>query len=345
MGGRVVPHVISAQASPALSANTLFTHSSTRTSPMTRIHLIAPSGYPHDRAAMTRGVERLQNAGCSVSGLDVLERSEQRYAGSDAERVADLNALATLDVLPDIALAIRGGYGATRLLERLHYDALRERLGDSDTLLVGYSDFTALQLALHAKSGLCTFSGPMLGADFGAETPSEFTWQHFWDTVRAPSAQVEWATTSRSELDVEGPLWGGNLAVLCSLIGTPYFPGIDGRGIEGGILFVEDVGEPPFRIERMLYQLQLSGVLGRQRALVLGDFSKCRPSGYDNGYDLADSFGQIRRASGVAVVDGMPVGHEPDKFTLPFGAPARLRVSDGKARLDFSGYPHLPSSV
>lgn len=302
----------------------------------THIRLIAPSGYPHDRAAMTRGVTRLREAGCVLSGLEVLDRSEQRYAGSDAERAADINALTTLDELPDIAMAIRGGYGATRLLAHLHYDALRERLGDSNTLLVGHSDFTALQLALHAKSGLCTFSGPMLGADFGAETLSDFTWQHFWDTVRSPSTQVEWNTSPDAELDVEGPLWGGNLAVLCSLIGTPYFPAID-----GGILFVEDVGEPPFRIERMLYQLHLSGVLGRQRALLLGDFSKCRPSSYDNGYGLADSFEQIRRASGIPAIGGLPTGHEPDKFTLPFGAPARLRVTGGKAQLSFSGYPHL----
>ncbi|EIL99538.1 LD-carboxypeptidase [Rhodanobacter thiooxydans] len=308
----------------------------------TRIRLIAPSGYPHDRAAMSRGVARLREAGCVLSGLEVLERSEQRYAGSDAERADDLNALATADALPDIALAIRGGYGATRLLTELHYDALRERLGGISTVLVGHSDFTALQLALHAKSGLCTFSGPMLGADFGAETLSEFTWRYFWNTVRSPSAQVEWVTAPDAELDVEGPLWGGNLAVLCSLVGTPYFPGVDGRGIDGGILFVEDVGEPPFRIERMLYQLHLSGVLGRQRALLLGHFSQCRPSSYDNGYDLADSFAQIHRASGLPVLGGLPIGHEPDKCTLPFGVPARLRVSGGKARLDFGGYPHLP---
>lgn len=305
--------------------------------PATRIRLIAPSGYPHDRAAMARGVARLREAGCELDGLEVLERSEQRYAGSDAERAADLNALATRDKLPDVVLAIRGGYGATRLLTQLHYDALRERLGGSSTVLVGHSDFTALQLALHAKSGLCTFGGPMLGADFGAEALSEFTWRHFWDTVRAPSAQVAWATTSELELDVEGPLWGGNLAVLCSLIGTPYFP-----AIEGGILFVEDVGEPPFRIERMLYQLHLSGVLGRQRALLLGNFSQCRPSGYDNGYGLVDSFAQIRRASAMPVIDGLPIGHEPDKFTLPFGVPARLQVAGGTAQLSFSGYPHLP---
>ena len=120
---------------------------------------------------------------------------------------------------------------------------------------------------------------------------------------------------------MQGPLWGGNLAVLCSLLGTPYFP-----QIEGGILFVEDIGEPPFRIERLLYQLHLSGVLARQRALVLGDFSHCRPGARDNGYDLAAAFAQIRAVAGIPVVDGMPHGHAATQLTLPFGAAARLRV-------------------
>lgn len=302
-----------------------------------RARLIAASGYPHDRAAMARGVARLREAGCTVDGLEVLERTELRYAGSDAERAADLNRLAALDALPDIALAIRGGYGATRLLQHLHYDALRERLSSGNTVLVGHSDFTAIQSALHAKSGLVTFGGPMLGPDFGAETPSGLTLPHFWRTVRSAHGRAEWNSSGEHVLDVEGLLWGGNLAMLCSLLGTSYFPRID-----GGILFVEDVGEPPFRIERLLYQLHLSGVLGRQRALLLGNFTDCRPSAYDNGYDLAAGFAQIRRVVDVPVLDGLPFGHAPDKFTLPFGVPARLRMDGGRARLDFSGYPHLP---
>lgn len=309
------------------------------------IRLIAPSGYPHDRAAMARGVARLQAAGCRVSGLDVLERTELRYAGGDAQRVADLNALATCEQLPDIALSIRGGYGATRLLEQVDYAALRERLGGTHTVLVGHSDFTAVQMALHAQSGLVTFGGPMLGPDFGAAAFSDFTWQHFWNTITAPQASASWNTGGDTELDVEGPLWGGNLAMLCSLLGTPYFPGINGRGIDGGILFVEDVGEPPFRIERLLYQLHLSGVLDRQRALLLGDFTQCQPSAYDNGYDLEAGFDQISRLTRVPVIRRLPFGHEPDKFTLPFGVPARLRVAGGHARLDFSAYPHLDRPV
>jgi Uncharacterized proteins, homologs of microcin C7 resistance protein MccF len=302
----------------------------------TRVRLIAPSGHPHDRAAMTRGVARLREAGCAVSALEVLDRVDLRFAGGDAQRAADINALATLDRLPDIALAIRGGYGATRLLVQLDYGALRERLAGTGTVLVGHSDFTAIQMALHARSGLVTFGGPMLGPDFGAEVANELTMQHFWRTLRSARGTADWCTRDTAEIDVEGPLWGGNLAMLCSLIGTPYFPVID-----GGILFVEDVGEPPFRIERLLYQLHLSGVLGRQRALLLGHFTQCKPSGYDNGYDLAQGFAQLRGVVRIPVIDGLPFGHEPDKFTLPFGVPARLRVTGGRAQLDFSGYPHL----
>jgi muramoyltetrapeptide carboxypeptidase len=300
-----------------------------------QLRLIAPSGHPWDSAAMHRGVERLQAVGCEVTGLDVLDRIALRFAGSDAQRAADINTLATLDRLPDIALATRGGYGATRLLPHLHYAALTERLTGNPIALVGHSDFTAVQMALHAKSGVCTFAGPLL-ADLGASSPDAFTLQHFRDTLTSSQGNASWSTTSTSQIELQGPLWGGNLAVLCSLLGTPFFP-----QIEDGILFVEDVGEPPFRIERLLYQLHLSGVLGRQRALLLGDFNDCQPGARDNGYDLDAAFAQIRAVAGTPVVDGLPHGHGGRQLTLPFGAPARLRVADGRARLDFSDYPHL----
>jgi muramoyltetrapeptide carboxypeptidase len=303
--------------------------------PATRIRLIATSGYAHDRTAMTRGMARLREAGCDIEAEHVLDRTELRFAGSDAERAADINALATLAELPDIALLIRGGYGATRLLARLHYDALRERLAGASMPMVGHSDFTALQLALHARSGLVTFSGPLL-ADLGSEPRNDATWQSFWNTLGASSSSASWHSRSGADVDVQGPLWGGNLAVLCSLVGTPYFPRID-----DGILFVEDIGEPPFRIERLLYQLHLSGVLGRQRALVLGSFSGCKAGPRDNGYDLDAAFAQIRSIAGIPVVDGLPHGHGDMQLTLPFGAPARLRVVDGAATLSFSDYPSL----
>lgn len=304
-----------------------------------RIRLIAPSGYPCDPAAMARGVARLREAGCTVDGLEVLERTELRFAGNDAERAGDINALATLDTLPDIALATRGGYGAVRLLPMLDYDALRERLRDAPLALVGHSDFTALQLALYARSGLCTFSGPLL-ADLGAEPRSGFSWRQFWATLTSPATSVAWSSSVEAGLDLRGPLWGGNLAVLCSLLGTPWFP-----AVEGGILFVEDVGESPYRIERMLYQLHLSGVLGRQQALLLGSFSQCESGSRDNGYGLSAAFRQVRGVTAIPVLDGLPHGHAAEQLTLPFGAPARLRVEGHAARLEVSGYPHLAGVV
>jgi muramoyltetrapeptide carboxypeptidase len=284
---------------------------------------------------MARGLARLHEAGCVVEGLEVLERAEQRFAGSDAERAGDINALATAATLPDIALATRGGYGAARLLQHLDYNALRERLHGAPLALVGHSDFTALQMALYVRSGLCTFSGPLL-ADLGAEPRREFSWQQFWNTLTSPALSVSWRSSVESSLDLHGPLWGGNLAVLCSLLGTPYFPAID-----GGILFVEDIGEAPYRVERMLYQLHLSGVLGRQQALLLGQFSQCEPGGRDNGYDLTAAFAQLRGVAGIPIVDGLPHGHAAQQLTLPFGAPARLRVDGHAARLDANGYPYL----
>jgi len=131
-------------------------------------------------------------------------------------------------------------------------------------------------------------------------------------------------------------LWGGNLAVLTSLIGTPYMP-----PVQGGILFVEDVNEQPFQVERMLYQLHLSGILAQQQALVLGDFSGGKSYEYDNGYDLHAVIEQVRSVIGIPVITGLQFGHVPNMLTLPVGADAHL-VSDAHGfKLTLSGYPTL----
>jgi muramoyltetrapeptide carboxypeptidase len=299
------------------------------------IRLIAPSGYPHNPEAMQLGIERLEEAGHRVLGKDVLGRRELRFAGTDAQRAADINALADpSQPLPHIALAIRGGYGAHPLLPLLDYDGLRARLDGAPLALVGHSDFTALQCALYARSGLMTLGGPMLGADFGAPQLDAATWEHFWATLADDAGKAEWTTPYTGSLDCEGTLWGGNLAMLTSLIGSPFFPAID-----GGILFIEDIAEPAFRVERMLYHLVHAGVLARQKALVIGDFTSYRSTEYDNGYGLDDTFARIGAATGIPVVRGLPFGHDAAKFTLPFGAPGRLVVADGTAVLTFSGHP------
>ncbi|NID17078.1 muramoyltetrapeptide carboxypeptidase [Luteibacter yeojuensis] len=305
------------------------------TTPGYDIRLIAPSGYPHTPEAMQRGIARLEAAGHRVHGKGVLERRDLRFAGTDAERGADINGLADPSrPLPDIALAIRGGYGAHPLLPLLDYVGLGARLRGAPVALVGHSDFTALQCALYAKSGVVTYGGPMLGADFGAAELDPLTWEHFWHTLANGEGQAEWAAPGAPELEAEGTLWGGNLAMLGGLVGSPYFP-----RIEGGLLFVEDIAEPPYRVERMLYHLLHAGVLGTQKALLVGDFTGYRISAYDNGYEVDIALDRIASAAGIPVIRGLPFGHGPAKFTLPFGAPAHLAVAGGQAKLRFSGHP------
>jgi muramoyltetrapeptide carboxypeptidase len=301
------------------------------------IELIAPSGYPHDADVLHRALRRLHSQGHRVEGVEVTRRRYQRFAGTDGERAADLNRLADPSrQLPDIVLAVRGGYGAVRILHGLDYDGLQRRLADQPVALVGHSDFTAVQLALLARAGVKTFGGPMLMSDFGAEDLSEFTMQHFWSALTQPTMTVTSNAPQPHTADVTGTLWGGNLAVVTSLIGTPYLP-----PVQGGILFLEDVNEQPFRIERMLYQLHLSGILAQQQALVLGDFSGGKPYDYDNGYDLHTMIEQVRSVVGIPVITGLQFGHIPNMLTLPVGADAHL-VSDAHGfKLTLSGYPTL----
>lgn len=300
------------------------------------IELVAPSGYPSDPAAVERGLTRLRREGHRLENAEATRRRFQRFGGTDAERAADLNRLADpARPLPDIVLAVRGGYGATRLLHGLDYLGLR-RLADQPVAIVGHSDFTAIQCALYAHAGVKSFGGPMFAGDFGAENLSAFTMQHFWNAISHAEFTVRSNVPQRESVDATGMLWGGNLAILASLVGTPYLP-----PVEGGILFIEDVNEHPFRIERMIYQLHQAGVLGRQQAIVMGEFSGGRLSDYDNGYSLDAMIEQVRTVTGVPVITGLQFGHVENLLTLPFGATAHLVAEPRGFTLKLSDYPHL----
>ncbi|QYD67344.1 muramoyltetrapeptide carboxypeptidase [Paraburkholderia edwinii] len=301
------------------------------------IELIAPSGYPHDPTALHLALQRLRAQGHHVENIHATQRRYQRFAGTDGQRAAELNRLADPSrELPDIVLAVRGGYGAVRLLHGLDYDGLQRRLRDQPIAFVGHSDFTAVQLALLAQSGVTTFGGPMLVGDFGAPEVSAFTMRHFWHALSEPTFTITSRVAQAQSADVTGTLWGGNLAVLTSLVGTPYLP-----PVEGGILFLEDVNEQPFRLERAIYQLQLAGILERQQALLLGDFSGGKQFEYDNGYDLNAMIEQVRSVIGIPVITGLQFGHIPDMVTLPVGAKAHLQADAHGFRLTVSGHPVL----
>ncbi len=299
------------------------------------VALVAPSGYAYDPVAVERGIALLQAQGCRVKRYFDLVHRHQRFGGTDAQRAAQLMAAAA-DPEIQVVLAVRGGYGLTRILPQLDF----ARLGASGKLFVGHSDFTVLQMALLAQSGAGSFAGPMLCDDFTRLEPSRFALDDFWNCISATTHTLEIAAAGNPWVNVSGTLWGGNLTMLTHLAGTSYLPQIN-----GGILFVEDVNEHPYRVERMLLQLLQAGVLGRQQALLLGDFSNYRLSDYDNGYDFDAMLTYLRAHSPIPIVTGLPFGHIADKVTLAVGAQAQLIAGETQWQLTMSGYAALGSAL
>ncbi|MGG5838007.1 muramoyltetrapeptide carboxypeptidase [Huaxiibacter chinensis] len=302
---------------------------------MSQIHLIAPSGYCINQDAAQRGVQRLEDLGHAVSRQAVIPRRLERFAGTEAQRLNDINSLVSLQGEDIIVLAVRGGYGASRLLESIDWAGLAKRQQQQPLLICGHSDFTVIQVGLLALHNVITFSGPMLAGNFGAPELDAFTQDHFWRALRNPVLNIEWQGQG-PHWSCEGQLWGGNLAMLTSLIGTPWLP-----EIENGILVLEDINEHPFRVERMLLQLYHAGILGRQSAIVLGSFSGALPNDYDAGYSLETMIDFIRSRLDIPVITGLAFGHEQQTVTLPLGAHACLTHDRTGTRLTMQGHPVL----
>jgi len=317
---------------------------------MARIYVYSPSGAVGDRAAFRRGIERLQALGHTVEiDPDALAR-HQRFAGDDATRLAAIGRAAASGA--DVLLTTRGGYGLTRLLPHLPYRQLA-KTARAGARWVGFSDFTALQLALLAQTGnrnnkVITWAGPALCEGFGAPAsndpknpePDDIMLACFDDLVSGVGEGAGWRLPA-GDLAAPGTLgvkahgatlWGGNLTMITSLLGTPWWPS---QAVQGGVLFLEDVGEHPYRIERMLAQLLHAGVLGRQRAVLLGQFTGYRATPADRGYKLASVVDWLRGQLGakVPVLTRLPFGHVPTKILLPVGAKVDLFVEGREALL------------
>ena len=299
------------------------------------IHLIAPSGASLDASSPLAGIEWLQKQGIEVLNTECVKRVEQRFAGSDAERLAEINQLATLS--PDrTVVAMRGGYGLHRLLPDIQWSAIAKAV-QNGLQICGHSDFTVFQLGLLAKTGAVTLAGPMLNFDFACQgeqgegvTPNAFMWKHFQNainerkldcTIQAAQPFLRKSAAGKAS----GVLWGGNLTVLAGLVGTPYLP--TQEQTQGGILFLEDVNEHPYRIERMLMQLLDAGILENQSAILLGGFSAYRLYDNDRGYSLESAIEAVskRLPEGLPVLTGLPFGHQAEKLTLPVGAQAHIQ--------------------
>jgi len=301
---------------------------------MSHIYIFSPSGAVRDKAAFRRGLKHLRGMGHEVEvDADALT-SYQRFAGDDATRLAAIGRAAASGA--DVAMVTRGGYGLTRLLPALPYAAIAKSI-EAGTQFVGLSDFTAFGLAVLAQIGAITWQGPALGEDFGApEGPDDIMQACFEDLLLEQGEGAGWRlpkSEADSPLEIHNAkLWGGNLAVLVSLLGTPYFP-----KVKGGVLFLEDVGEHPYRLERMLTQLLHAGVLAQQKAIVLGQFTNFKLVPHDKGFKLASVVAWLRSQLKVPVLTGLPFGHVATKVLLPVGAKVDL-VTEGRDALMVWGH-------
>ncbi|MDO9095268.1 MAG: LD-carboxypeptidase [Rubrivivax sp.] len=293
---------------------------------MKSLILFSPSGVVARAPVLRLAAKRLRGLGFDAQlDADALAR-HQRFAGDDSTRLAALHRVA--DAAPSVAMASRGGYGLTRLLDGVDWKRI-SRSVEQGTRWVGHSDFTALQLGMLAHGAGPSWAGPLATDDFGREETAggvdEVTRDCFCEAMSGELEAVGFRTEAGFDgFGVKGRLWGGNLAMVVSLLGTPHWPGP--RVTRGGILFLEDVNEHPYRIERSLLHLQQAGVLQSQKAVLLGAVSGWKPSPLDRGYTLKTMVARVRVGMKTPLITGLPFGHVNPKVTLPVGQQVQLVV-------------------
>ncbi|MEO8909735.1 MAG: LD-carboxypeptidase [Gemmatimonadaceae bacterium] len=275
------------------------------------VALIAPAGPLQNPDDLPRAQENARTLGWEpVVGLHATERKGY-LAGNDRHRLTDIN-LALRDPKIQLVWCLRGGYGMMRILPGIDYDALSR----TPKVIIGYSDITALHAAVQKKCKLITFHGPTAReklTDFSRDSLERAIFRREDSCGAAPSARDLNAGSA------EGRLVGGNLSMLSSLCGTPYMP-----DLVDGILILEDVNEPVYRIDRMLQQLSLSGALAGCKAIVFGDCTKCLEDAGEGGRSFDDVLGEVAHALGIPCLAGIPIGHIAEQWTIPLGAMARL---------------------
>jgi muramoyltetrapeptide carboxypeptidase len=284
-----------------------------------------------DAAELARAKAYVEDLGHRTVVAPQTENIWRYFAGQDDERVAGLHHLLADETI-DLVLAARGGYGMSRVLPGIDWN----RVAESGKLFVGFSDFTAFNMAAYTCANLLTFHGPMLTSDFAGKEPSSFAQQHFWMALSRDSHRIDdiHCDHGYSPRRLEGILWGGNLSLLTHLMATPYFSQID-----DGILYVEEIGEEPYAIERMFLQLLHAGILGRQRAVLLGDFTDCSAENTKRyPYSMDEVLESLRTWLPCPVLTGLPFGHVARKVTLPFGGAGTLSIREGGYSLSFAGH-------
>lgn len=297
------------------------------------VGLIKPAGFLADEFDLQLAFEAITAMGLIPKPAPHLLARYGYLAGSDQARAADLNAMFADDSVRAV-FAVRGGWGSARILPHLDFDLIRA----NPKLLIGFSDITALHMAFAARAGFPTIHGPNAGSAWGKLSWNWFknlTFDGETPVYRNPPGtedrlvQREWRTQTIRPGKAVGRLLGGNLTVLAALMGTPYLPQFD-----GAILFLEDVDEAEYRIDRMLTQLALAGVLGRVAGVVFGQCTNCRASGSSyGGFTVSQVLRQHLQPLGVPVYQGALFGHIDDQFSLPVGVRAEIDATLGSIRI------------
>ena len=287
------------------------------------VALVAPAGVLRSSAQVADASERLRALGFEVVvGRHVLAR-RGFLAGTDAQRAADLMRMVE-DPDVDAIVAMRGGWGCARILPLLDYDAIAA----NPKPIVGYSDITALLVAIWARTGLVTFHGPV-GVTTWGETVARSFVRSVVDGEPIPLGPETRAERDRTQTVVggvaTGPFVGGNLSVLAALAGTGYLPSTD-----GAVVFFEEVGEDAYRVDRLLVQLELAGFLRDPAAVVFGQCSRCSSGG--SSWSAERTIREHLRGYDCPSIVGAPIGHASPVYTLPVGLPARVDADAGTVR-------------
>jgi len=290
------------------------------------IGIVSPASSPDDFTRIEQGVKYLESLGYRVKlGKHIFKRYGY-LSSTDDERADDLNEMFADEKVKAI-ICVRGGYGTPRLLDKVDYNLIKKK----PKIFVGYSDITALQLAIFKKTGLVTFSGPMLAVDIYSNFDS-FAEDFFWRILTSREKKIEIKNPNGVELNTlksgkaTGTLLGGNLSLIASIMGTKYQPSFN-----GSVLVIEDIGEQPYRIDRYLSQLKNSGVLYKINACILGQFTDCAPKEPEKSLTLEQIFNDYLGNLRIPVISNLSYGHIPQKLTLPLGA--RVRVDAKRQKI------------
>jgi muramoyltetrapeptide carboxypeptidase len=289
------------------------------------VGVCAPASPLKSRASLTQGVNYLEGMGYRVElGKHIFD--EYGYlAGEDEYRAQDFNYMVSDPKIKAIIFT-RGGFGSSRILPLIDFANLKR----NPKIIVGYSDITALQLAIFRKIGMVTFAGPMVASEFG-QNFSGVAEELFWKmlTYNKPIGNISKYFANKMEAisigKAVGRLIGGNLSIISSMLGTIYFPSMD-----NAILMLEEVEEAPYRVDRMLHQLKYAGVLEKISGILLGDFSTCKPWKKVSSLTLGQIFDKLLKNQ--PTISNLHFGHVKNPITLPFGV--RVKIDTQKKEIN-----------